>query len=491
MIMVKNPLEKVKFFDDPGKAVAFFALLIAGFYTLQCTLLQNVLGLDVLETITWGAQGVWGHAKHPPLSGWLGYSVSKLAGHHDCGMYLAAQLCLAGGVWFVYRTARLFLDPYRAGTAALLLYFLFYYNPSETKFCTYPLEMLLVPGMVYCFFHAVQSQRWSSWCGFGIFAGLGILNKYSCGLFLIALTVIFFSSREYRKSLKTIGPYLAGFIGLAIIAPHLEWLYFHDFICFKHVNSRLTDAHKWYQPLVTAATALYPYAMIALVLTVAGLPDFKKRPRTAGNRQIFRNMMILSVIPAAVLTVLSICGQGVIMMWFCSMAAFVGIAAVAIFPREIDTAFFKRIVLMLLIFCIVMFTATTISLLTSSGPRLHSKPENFTVPATEFYRKHGNGGEIPVIVGSRYYACLLENYLPHRPPACEVGDPEALRLHRRTIETRGALLIGKPDEFKPFFEAMNIDPATVKFEKVEYRYSSLWGKKRKRAYYLAIWQPTE
>ena len=65
------------------------------------------------------------------------------------------------------------------------------------------------------------------------------------------------------------------------------------------------------------------------------------------------------------------------------------------------------------------------------------------------------------------------------------------RVPRRTIETRGALLIGKPDEFKPFFEAMNIDPATVKFEKVEYRYSSLWGKKRKRAYYLAIWQPTE
>ena len=190
--MLKNPLEKVKLFDHPGKTVLFFALLIAGFYTLQCTLFQNILGLDVLETITWGAQGVMGHTKHPPLSGWIGYAVSKICGHHDFGMYLAAQLCLAGGVIFVYRTARLFLDPYRSGTAALLLYFLFYYNPSETKFCTYPLEMLLVPVTVYFFFKALQSGKRFHWAASGIFAGLGILNKYSCGLFLIALAVIFF-----------------------------------------------------------------------------------------------------------------------------------------------------------------------------------------------------------------------------------------------------------------------------------------------------------
>ncbi|MBE6400006.1 MAG: glycosyltransferase family 39 protein [Lentisphaerae bacterium] len=489
--MLKNPVAKLKIFDDPGRAVLFFAVLICGFYTLQCSLLQNILGLDVLETITWGAQGVWGHAKHPPLSGWLGYGISRLSGHCDFAMYLAAQLCLAGGVWFVYRTARLFLTPYRAGTAALLLYFLYYYNPSETKFCTYPLEMLLVPGMVYCFFHAVKTQKWYSWAGCGICAGLGILNKYSCGLFLIALAVVFFSNARYRSALKTAGPYLAAFCALALIAPHLKWLCFHDFSCFKHVSYRLNDTYKWYQLPVTAATALYPFATVAAVLFLAVLPDRKTRAAGTTDPELFREMMILSVIPAAAVVVLALCGHGVIMMWFCSMAAFTGIAAVALFPKEIDGVFFKRICLLLLTGCIAVFTFTSVYLLCASRPRLHSKPENFTIPATEFYQRHCPGGEIPVVVGSRYYACLLENYLPHRPPACETGDPEALQLHRRTIEKRGALLIGKLHEFQPFFEATGIDPQTVKFEKVEYSYASRFGRSRRRAFYLGILKAVE
>ena len=43
------------------------------------SLLQNHLGLDILETISWGAQWEWGHFKHPPLSGWLGYLFSLLS----------------------------------------------------------------------------------------------------------------------------------------------------------------------------------------------------------------------------------------------------------------------------------------------------------------------------------------------------------------------------------------------------------------------------
>ena len=133
----------------PALALLLFMTVAALAWTLQCSLLQNILGLDILETIAWGAEGTLGHSKHPPLSGWLGWSFSPISGHADWSMYHAAQFCLMFGAWQVFRLAKLFLDEYSAATAALLLFFLFYYNPSETKFSTYFVEIALAPAAAY------------------------------------------------------------------------------------------------------------------------------------------------------------------------------------------------------------------------------------------------------------------------------------------------------------------------------------------------------
>ena len=111
--------------DRPVNLMLFFMAFAMVFWTVQCSLLQNILGLDILETITWGAQMTLGHSKHPPLSGWVGYFFSVLSGHSDWSLYFAAQLSLMTGAWFVYKLARMFWDEYASAVAALLLFFLF------------------------------------------------------------------------------------------------------------------------------------------------------------------------------------------------------------------------------------------------------------------------------------------------------------------------------------------------------------------------------
>ncbi|MBE6366847.1 MAG: glycosyltransferase family 39 protein [Lentisphaerae bacterium] len=475
-----------KYCGDPARTVTFFALVLTVFYTVQCSLFQNILGLDVLETITWGAQGAWGHAKHPPLSGWLGYGISYLGGHKDWIMYLAAHCCTALSVIYVYKCARIFMDKYESGTAALLLYFLFYYSPSETKFCTYPLEMMLVPMSSFYFFRALQDNKWHNWLLLGLLAALGILNKYSFGLVMTAWAVIFFRNKANLQLLKSAKPYLAAALMIVLLLPHLRWLYENDFVCLTHVGNRLSDEYKWYTPLVTISTAAYPYGMMALVLLLTSILNSRTLQRTTIKKAPAIDFLLIAALPAVTLIVLSFFGD-IIQMWFCTMAAMAAAAITAFFPWKIDRRFFAGTVLLLTMYSILMMLGTTLDVTLKSKPRVHSLPESYTFAAVEFYRKHDPTKPIPIVVGPRFEATVLENYLPHRPPACEIDDPIFLKLYTQKIRREGALLIGKPEKFEQFKKDMNIEQ--INFQKINFTYKSLWGKKRKRAYFLAYLPP--
>ena len=107
--------------DHPVRSLVCYMAMSIVLWTLQCSLLQHILSLDALEAIAWGGEFAWGHAKHPPLSGWMAELFSRLACRADWGSYLGCQVMLVTGVWFVYRTARLFLDRCAAVMSAGLL----------------------------------------------------------------------------------------------------------------------------------------------------------------------------------------------------------------------------------------------------------------------------------------------------------------------------------------------------------------------------------
>jgi 4-amino-4-deoxy-L-arabinose transferase-like glycosyltransferase len=89
--------------DNPRNGVFLVLIFTVAAWTIQCSCLQSVLGLDVLEAISWGKNyDTWGNVKHPPLSGWIALAFTTLSGGRDWSLYLAAQLSLATGIWFTY-----------------------------------------------------------------------------------------------------------------------------------------------------------------------------------------------------------------------------------------------------------------------------------------------------------------------------------------------------------------------------------------------------
>lgn len=476
------------FWNSPSKALLFFIGGSIVLWTTQCSLLQNIQSLDTLEAVTWGAQGAWGHFKHPPLSGWLGYGFSVLTGHSDWGLYLLAQLCLAVGVWYAYKLAREFWqDQYSAATAALLLYVLHYYNPSWMKYSSFFLEIALRPIMAYYFYIALRNNRWHQWALFGFFCGLGILAKYSTVLLLAAFLVLFFLQKQNRKKVFSYGPYLAFGVFLLVIAPHINWLIDHDFACFKHVENRMVDEHPWYKPLSVIGTAFYPLLAEMGVLLLLCFPRYRDRERKPVDRNALIWSLILTLVPSCFFILISLFGSDVILMWFSSLACWTGIAVVAAFPFVITRDLFRRLFLVLVVYTAVLFVGTSIDLLVSSRSRLHSRPETIVNPALNFWQAHSSG-PIPVVVGERWLSGVIENYSEGRPPACEVDDEVFFDLYKDRIAREGALLIAKrPKEFDGFLK--QVGSPEIKFTPVSVEYSAPWGKTRELRFILGYLPP--
>ena len=492
-------------------AAAFFrarpervlGMFIAGsmmIWTLQCSLLQNILGIDILETILWGSQLQWGHSKHPPLSGWIGYFFARVTGHSDWALYLAAQIGIAAGVWFTYLLARQFFCRSRAATAALLLYFLFYYTPSEMKFSTYFVEMAIAPAASYFLLKALRGNRIRHWLTLGALCGLGILNKYSFALVMLGFSVIVLTRGEYRSRLKSAGPWLSALTFLLVIMPHLLWLAAHDFVCLNHVDARLSEDHSALMPLFVLATTLYPPVNGALVLLVArglgrlGIGGGRTansrrdvRPRSGGiNRDAMHFAAILTLLPGAAYFLLALTGTDIILMWMCSVASWSGILVVSACPAAVDVKCFRNVSIMLAIGIAAVFTGTTIHLLCRTSSGIHLDPDTVVTAAERFWRRH-SAEPIPLVAGSRRYATLILHYAPGHPPAFECDDEIMIELYRKRLERHGALLIaGSEKHLTDFLPRLD---ANIRLESVHVPFRARFGRTRLRRFILGFVPP--
>ena len=493
--------------------VAGFVVSATLLWTLQCSLLQSVLSIDIYETIVWGSQMQWGHSKHPPLSGWIGYFFSWVTGHSDWGMYFVAQLCLGLGVWFTYRLARLFFDRYRAAVAALLLYLLIFYTPSETKFSTYFVEIAIAPLAAYTLLRALREGALLRWIAFGALCALGILNKYSFGLMLTAFALIVLTRREYRRALATPGPYLAFLVFLLMISPHLKWLYEHHFVCFRHTVERLEAAHSMLMPLMVAGMVVYPLATELLALALVYIPfryrivkpagDDGRRarlaaccrefftgfPRSAADREALHFAAILTLFPGTFYLAASLCGTDIILMWLCTVFSASGIMLLALVPVVIDRAFFRRFAILLMIYIAVVFVVMTLDSLFRTAVSMHIDPTDVVCKAEAYWRRH-SAEPVPVVVGGFRFAALFSHYSAGHPPVCEVEDEIMLELYRDTIRRHGALLIdNSEDVFDEFFR--RIGRKKVKFLHDRTQCRALLGEERRPRFIVGYLAPED
>ena len=498
---------KRSLFANPESLLALFISASVALWTLPRSFMQSVLSIDIYETIVWGSQMQWGHSKHPPLSGWIGYFASWVTGHSDWGMYLIAQLCIGAGVFFSFKLARLFFDRYRAVMAALMLYLLFFYTPSTMQFSTYFVEIAVAPMSAYALLKALRDDKIWRWMLFGVSCALGILNKYSFGLIMVGFALFVLSKREYRRSLVTLGPYVAALVFLFVISPHLKWLWDHDFVCFRHVGGRLDETPSPRITLMAAEMTVYPLVVEFLALVLSAFPVGSKRggrtggfftriavyfrrifasPRGEREREALHFSLILTLLPGVFYIIMSLCGKDIILMWLCSVFSASGIMILALFPIRIDGRALKRFAVLLALYIAVSFACSSWYSLFHTATSMHLDHDDAVRQVDRFWKAH-TAEPIMVVVGGLRYAALYSHYSAGHPPVCEPDDDIMIELYRERIRRHGALLIDRDEaDFSEFLKRAKVK---VRFTTLQIDCRSKLGKPRKNRFVVGYLPP--
>jgi 4-amino-4-deoxy-L-arabinose transferase-like glycosyltransferase len=207
------------------------------------------LSVDEAQYLVWSRELQFGYYSKPPFVAWA-LSAATLAcpgptsassglfGPEGCVRWLQ-PLALGGAAFFVYATARALFHRAQIGVWAAVLFLLAplagFYSQAAT---TDAWLLLWWSASLWAFVkaigpskdlgrglvlgdglagHAKNQMAW--WVVCGIFAGLGLLSKYSMAVFAMSALIVLVQ----RGLLLTAGPWLCTLIALLVFSPNLAW----------------------------------------------------------------------------------------------------------------------------------------------------------------------------------------------------------------------------------------------------------------------------
>jgi 4-amino-4-deoxy-L-arabinose transferase-like glycosyltransferase len=208
------------------------------------------MSVDEAQYLVWSRELQFGYYSKPPFVAWA-LSAATLAcpdptsapsglfGPEGCVRWLQ-PLALGGAAFFVYSTARALFHRAQIGVWAATLFLLAplagFYSQAAT---TDAWLLLWWSAGLWAFVRAVgpsknlgrglvlgdglagqaNQNQMAWWVVCGVFAGLGLLTKYSMAVFAVSALVVLVQ----RGLLLTAGPWLCGLIALLVFSPNLAW----------------------------------------------------------------------------------------------------------------------------------------------------------------------------------------------------------------------------------------------------------------------------
>jgi len=193
---------------------------------------------DMAEMISWSRAVGLGYPKHPPLGAWLvrlWFSVFPL---EDWSFYLLAMLMPALALWIFWRLSADYLDVEKRIFGVVLLMVIPFYNFHALK---YNANTLLIPAWAATTLVFLRSYRGCS-VSYGALAGIcaavSMLAKYWSVFLLAGLIMAALIDPRRRIYFRSAAPWVTVAVGLAVLAPHLIWIYQHDFMSVQYAMAR-------------------------------------------------------------------------------------------------------------------------------------------------------------------------------------------------------------------------------------------------------------
>jgi 4-amino-4-deoxy-L-arabinose transferase-like glycosyltransferase len=416
------------------------------FWVLAPWLVYRMLPLDALELLGWGQEWQWGYYKHPPLGPWLGEAFVWLCGGRIESLYLLAQLALVVTLIYVWRCARLFLDPARAVLATVLLEGSYFHTYLIPNFNMNSLQLPLWAGFSYHLLRAMKGQR-AHWYACGALAALCLLAKYSGALLLLSGAALVLATGEGRRALRTPHPWLAVLLALALLAPHLNWLAAHYELPLQYLRSfDPSGATPWWahavEPLRFALGAALSLLFSALLLLLL-------RERGARREWPRETLWLLVLCLGPLLLAMAygaVSGSRLKATWAFPFFNLAGVVALVLLPTRIDARRWQRFAIAL---GGTMLLTAGIHLAYKLGSDRSKTAFDGNALAQAIAKDWESEYATPlrVVVGDHVLSAIVSSYAPTRPAMLVRGDyTVSLWLTPEDVARDGAAVVCRSAE---------------------------------------------
>ena len=217
----------------PAAALLIFLAVIAVYRVAALVLLDLPLFYDEAYYYSWSQELAAGYFSKPPMVAWL-IAASTQISSAEWGVRLTSPLCYALAAVFVWRAGLLWFSEAAAAWAGAVLLVLPLVGFNSLFITTDAPMVLCWAAATWALSHAVQTNSWRWWTALGVMAGLGLLSKYSMGLFLFGVLVFGLWARDYRHYFTHPGPYWAAAVAAIVFAPNFFWNVSNDFVSWSH-----------------------------------------------------------------------------------------------------------------------------------------------------------------------------------------------------------------------------------------------------------------
>ncbi|MBO0764697.1 MAG: glycosyltransferase family 39 protein [Hyphomicrobiaceae bacterium] len=229
--------------DIEGSTAVLIAT-IAGFGLLRAWLAACVgLTEDEAYYRLWALVPSMGYLDHPPMVGWMIAFGRSIAGDTPLGIRLAAILVSLAGPLALWRTSAILFGPL-TGRRAVWLALAMPLLAVGGVIITPDIPSVLfwgLAGWALAELHVSGNANW--WLAVGLFAGLGLLSKYSnlfVGASILLWLVLVPANRPWFRSWQL---WAGGAIAIALAVPVLAWNYQHDWASFAKQFGRVARGH--------------------------------------------------------------------------------------------------------------------------------------------------------------------------------------------------------------------------------------------------------
>ena len=196
--------------------------------------LDLTLYLDEAYYWEWAQQLDWGYYSKPPLIGWLIAATTAIWGDSVLAVKAGTLLLHPITALLLFILGQRLVDSATGFYTALLYLTTPALFLSGIMISTDVLLLLFWSAALLLFTDAISHGRWRDWLLLGVVCGLGLLSKYTMGIFAISALLFLLLSRDHRYWLLRREPYLTALLALLLLLPNVWWNWQHHFPTLYH-----------------------------------------------------------------------------------------------------------------------------------------------------------------------------------------------------------------------------------------------------------------